>query len=127
MHPPARFPQPPPPGASPAATATALARALTSRGIAGIYTATADRVGLVSITAGVTAWTNGHQMWCTHGGRHYTWPAADIDAAAAGHRRAARLGPGAVSGSTCSGRWGGRRRIRRGGRLSWRTGTGAAG
>jgi hypothetical protein len=80
MHPPRPFP--PPPGSSPAATAAALTRALTNRGITGIYTATAARVGLVSVTAGVTAWTNGHQIWCTHSGQHYTWPAAGIDAAA---------------------------------------------
>jgi hypothetical protein len=82
MHPSDPFP-PPPPGAIPAATATALARALSARGLTGIYTATAARFGLVSVTAAVTAWTNGHQVWCTHAGQHYAWPAADIDAAAA--------------------------------------------
>jgi hypothetical protein len=59
-----------------------LTRALTARGITGIYTATAAPVGLVSVTATVTAWTNGHQIWCTHGGQHYTWPATDIETAA---------------------------------------------
>ena len=84
MHPPDPFP-PPPPGASPAApaaTAAALTRALKARGLTGIYTATAARFGLVSVTAAVTAWTNGHQIWCTHAGRHHTWPAADPEAAA---------------------------------------------
>jgi hypothetical protein len=81
MHPPSPFP-PPPPGTSPAATATALTRALTARGITGIYTATAARFALISVTASVTAWTNGHQIWCTHAGQHHTWPAADIEAAA---------------------------------------------
>jgi hypothetical protein len=94
MHPPARFPQPPPPGASPAATATALARALTSRGLTGIYTAAADRVGLVSVTAAVTAWTNGHQIWCTHAGQPYTWAAADIEAAASALAALAQPAPG---------------------------------
>ena len=83
MHPRAPFPLPfPPPGSSPAATTAALARALTARGITGIYTATAARFGLVSVTAAVTAWTNGHQIWCTCAGQHHAWPAADIEAAA---------------------------------------------
>ena len=94
MHPPPRFPQPPALGASPAATAAALARALTARGLTGIYTAAADRVGLVSVTAAVTAWTNGHQIWCTHAGQHYTWPAAGIDAAASALAALARPAPG---------------------------------
>ena len=73
-----------PPAASPAATATALASALAARGITGIYTAAAAPVALVSVTAAVTAWTNGHQIWCAHAGQHYTWAAADTEAAASG-------------------------------------------
>jgi len=92
MHP----PRPPlPPGASPAATAAALTRALTARGITGIYTATAARVGLISVTAALTIWTNGRQIWCTHAGQHYRWPAADIEAAASDLAALARAGPGA--------------------------------
>ncbi len=83
MHPPGPFPSPsPPPGASPAVTATDLTRALAARGLTGIYTATAARFGLISITAAVTAWTNGHQIWCTCAGQHHIWPAADISTAA---------------------------------------------
>jgi hypothetical protein len=93
MHPPAPSP-PPPPGASPAATAAALTRALTARGLTGIYTATAARVGLVSVTAALTAWTNGHQIWCTHAGLHYSWAAADIEAAASALAALARPAPG---------------------------------
>ena len=81
MHPRAPFP-PPPPGASPAATAAALARALAARGLTGIYTATAARFALVSVAAAVTAWTNGHQIWCTCAGQSRAWPAADIETAA---------------------------------------------
>jgi len=55
---------------------------LAARGVTGVYTATAARVAVVSVTAGVTAWTNGHQIWCTFAGQHYTWPVADIEAAA---------------------------------------------
>jgi hypothetical protein len=94
MHPPDPFP-PPPPGGSPATAAiivTALARALAARGLTGIYTAASARFGLVSVTATVTAWTNGHQIWCTHAARQHTWLAADIEAAAAG--LAALTGPG---------------------------------
>jgi len=94
MHPPSPFP-PPPPGASPAATATALTRALTARGLTGIYTAAAARVALVSVTAAVTAWTNGHQIWCTHGGQHHTWAADGIDAAASALADLAQRAPGA--------------------------------
>ncbi len=94
MHPPSPFPAPPP-GTSPAATAAALTRALTDRGLTGIYTATAARVGLVSVTAAVTAWTNGHQIWCTCAGQQYRWPAAEIEAAASALTALARPAPGA--------------------------------
>jgi hypothetical protein len=93
MHPPSSFP-PPRPGASPAATATALAGALAARGITGIYTAAAARFGLVSVTAAVTAWTNGHQIWCTSAGQSRAWPAADLDAAATALAALARPGGG---------------------------------
>ena len=96
MHPPDPFP-PPPPGpspAAPAATAAALTRALKARGLTGIYTATAVRFGLISVTAAVTAWTNGHQIWCTSAGQHYTWPAVDIEAAAAALAALARPAAG---------------------------------
>jgi hypothetical protein len=69
MHPPNPFPDSPP-STDPAATASTLTRALTARGITGIYTAAATRLALISVTADVTAWTDGHQIWCTHGGRH---------------------------------------------------------
>jgi len=91
---------PPPPGASPAA---ALARALTACGITGIYTAAAARVGLVPVTTAVTAWTNGHQIWCTCAGQDHIWPAVDIGAAATA---LAALGPApepAASGLHCPG------------------------
>ena len=91
MHPPASHP---PPGTRPAAVATALAQALTARGITGIYTAAADRVALVSVTAAVTAWTNGHQIWCTRAGQPYTWAAADTEAAASALAALAQPAPG---------------------------------
>jgi hypothetical protein len=59
-----------------------LARALAVRGLTGIYTASAARFALVSVTAAVTAWTNGHQIWCTCAGQSRAWPAAEIETAA---------------------------------------------
>ena len=73
---------PPPPGASPARAAADLTRALTRQGITGIYTATATKFAVISVTAELTVWTNGHQVWCTHHGQRLTWPAADIETAA---------------------------------------------
>jgi hypothetical protein len=57
-------------------------RALTRQGITGIYTATATKLAVISVTAELTVWTNGHQVWCTHHGQRLTWPAADIETAA---------------------------------------------
>jgi hypothetical protein len=71
-----------------------LARALAVRGLTGIYTATAARFALVSVTAAVTAWTNGHQIWCTCAGQRYAWPATDIQAAATALAALARPGGG---------------------------------
>jgi hypothetical protein len=96
MHPPDPFP-PPPPAAGPAsparvaATLTALAR----HGITGIYTAAAEKLAVISVTAGLTVWTNGHQLWCTHDGQRHTWPATDTDTAAT--RLAALARPAAGS------------------------------
>jgi hypothetical protein len=79
MYPSGSFPSP---GTSPAAAAAALSRALAAHGITGVYTATDARVGLVSVTAMLTAWTNGHLIWCTCAGQRYSWLAVDIETAA---------------------------------------------
>ncbi len=84
MQPPSPFPRRPGPSASPAAVAAALARQLAAYGITGIYTATTDKFAVISVTTGLTVWTNGQQLWCTCHGQRHTWPAADMDAAAAG-------------------------------------------
>ncbi|HEV3292939.1 MAG TPA: hypothetical protein VG123_28525, partial [Streptosporangiaceae bacterium] len=81
MHPPDPFP-PPPPGANPARAAADLTRSLTGHGITGIYTATVAKFAVISVTADLTVWTNGHQFWCTHHGQRLTWPAADLENAA---------------------------------------------
>jgi hypothetical protein len=93
MQPPAPFPPRPGPGpgaATPAAVAAALARQLAARGITGIYTATTYKFAVISVTAGLTVWTNGQQLWSTWHGQRHTWPAGDMDAAAAGIAALAR-------------------------------------
>jgi hypothetical protein len=83
MHPPDPFPPPPPlPGVSPARAAAALTRAIAAHGITGIYAATAAKFAVISVTADLTIWTNGHQFWCTHHGQRHIWPAADTETAA---------------------------------------------
>jgi len=89
MQPPAPFP-PGPAAASPAAAAAALARHLTARGITGIYTATTYKFAVISVTADLTVWTNGQQLWCTRHGQRHTWPASGMQAAAAGIAALAR-------------------------------------
>lgn len=91
MYPPAPFP--PVPGlsaASPAAVAAALARHLAARGITGIYTATTYEFAVISVTADLTVWTNGQQLWCNRHGQRHTWPASDLAAAAVGIAALAR-------------------------------------
>jgi|GEM_PF-4007392 len=70
------------PDASLARVAASLTAALTQHGITGIYTATTEKFALISVAADLTAWTNGHQIWCTQAGQRLTWAAADIEAAA---------------------------------------------
>jgi hypothetical protein len=82
---------PPSPAASgPALVAAELTRQLTRADITGIYTATTAKFAVISVTAGLTVWTDGHQLWCTHQGQRHTWPAADLAAAAAGITALAR-------------------------------------
>jgi hypothetical protein len=107
MHPPEPFP-PPAAGsggdASPAGAAAALTRELARYGITGIYSTAAEKVAVISVTATVTVWTNGHLFWCTVDGQRHTWPASDAATAAArlaslarpasASLLAARAGPG---------------------------------
>lgn len=96
MYPPVTFSSPPlgTGPASPARAAADLGSALARHGITGIYTAAAAKLAVISVTAGLTVWTSGRQLWCTHGGQHYTWPTADTDTAAARIAALARPGPG---------------------------------
>ena len=81
MRPPDLF-LPSPPGASPARAAADLIRALIGQGVTGIYSAAATKFAVISITADLTVWTNGHQFWCTHHGQRLTWLTADLGKAA---------------------------------------------
>jgi hypothetical protein len=82
---------PSPVSSGPARVATELTRELTLAGITGIYTATTAKFAVISVTAGLTVWTDGHQLWCTCQGQRHTWPAADPAAAAAAIAALARL------------------------------------
>ena len=80
-------PYPPAPGAAaatPADVAAALVCQLGARGITGVYTASTYKFAVISVTAGLTVWTDRRQLWCTCRGQHHRWPAADLEAAAAG-------------------------------------------
>jgi hypothetical protein len=83
MQPP--VPCPPGPGpasATPAAVAAVLARHLAAHGITGVYTAATIKFAVISVTTGLTVWTDGRQLWCTQAGQRHTWPASGIAAAA---------------------------------------------
>jgi hypothetical protein len=92
-------PAPLPPGlgpapATPAAVAATLARQLAGHGITGVYTAATIKFAVISVTAGLTVWTDGRLLWCTQAGQRHTWPAAGIAAAAAQIAALARPGAG---------------------------------
>ena len=55
-----------------------------------IYTATPAKFAVISVTADLTVWTDGHQLWCNCQGQRHTWPTADPAAAAAGIAALAR-------------------------------------
>jgi hypothetical protein len=91
MQPPA--PVPPGPGpaaASPAAVAAELTRQLTGHRLTGIYTAATYKFAVIFVTADLTVWTDGRMLWCTQAGQRRTWPAAGMEAAAAGIAALAR-------------------------------------
>jgi hypothetical protein len=84
---------PSPVSIGPARVAAELARQLTLAGITGIYTATTAKFAVISVTAGLTVWTDGHQLWCNCQGQRHTWPTADPAAAAAAIAALARPWP----------------------------------
>ncbi len=95
MHPPDSFPPPPSAGnPGPGRVAASLAGALARHGITGIYTASAEKFAVISVTATLTIWTNGRHIWYTRDGQRRTWPATDIEAAATRLATLARPGEG---------------------------------
>jgi hypothetical protein len=84
MEPPALpLPEPGPAAASPAAVAAALARQLAGHGSTGVYTAATIKFAVISVTVGLTIWTDGRTLWCTQAGQRRTWPAAGLQVTAA--------------------------------------------
>jgi hypothetical protein len=55
--------------ASPASVAATVAALLAGDGLTRIYTAACQVIAVISVAAGLTAWTNGRQLWVTHGGQ----------------------------------------------------------
>ena len=95
MQPSSPFPPlPGPPRASPANVAAALTSQLAAHGITGVYSATAEKFAVISVTAGLTVWTDGRLLWHGHGGQRRTWPVDDIAAAAAAISALAGRGSG---------------------------------
>lgn len=67
---------------SPASVVRALAEMLRQRGITRIYSAACPVFGVVSISTGLTAWTNGRLLVWRYGGVSHAYPAADVEGAA---------------------------------------------
>ncbi len=59
----------------------ALAAQLRRHGQPRLYMATCARYGVLSVSSGVTVWTNGRILWWRSGGDESTWPAADYQGA----------------------------------------------
>ena len=71
-----------PPRQEPAAALRALAALLCVAGITHLYGSACARYGVLSVSGGLTVWTNGRVLWWRVGGEQATWPAADPDGAA---------------------------------------------
>jgi hypothetical protein len=70
------------PPANPASTAAILAALLAQHGLTRIYIAACPATAVISVSADLTAWTDGRIVWATRDGQRETWPAADPRAAA---------------------------------------------
>ena len=71
-----------PPRQQPAAALRALAGQLRISGITRLYGTACTLFGVLSVTGGLTVWTNGRLLWWQAGGNQETWPAADPQGAA---------------------------------------------
>jgi hypothetical protein len=84
-----------PPGTGtpgPASIAAIMAALLARHGLTRVYVTACSVIAVISVSYGLTAWTNGRLLWFTRAGQRETWPAADTQAAAA--RLAALARPG---------------------------------
>ena len=70
------------PRQQPAAALHALASQLRTAGITRLYGTACTLFGVLSVTGGLTVWTNGRMLWWQAGGNQETWPAADPQGAA---------------------------------------------
>jgi hypothetical protein len=76
------------------AAAAAVTALLAGYGLTRIYVAACQLIAVISVSTGLTAWTNARQLWVTHDGQRETWPAAGP-----GRRRpAGRPGPPSLTG-----------------------------
>jgi hypothetical protein len=57
--------------------ASFYARLLARHGLTRVYTAACQVFAVISVTAGLTVWTNGHRLWWDENGQSRAWPAAD--------------------------------------------------
>ncbi len=71
-----------PPRQSPAEVLEALAGQLRQQGVTHMYTTSCRLLGVLSVSAGVSVWTNGRVLWWRAGEDETTWPAADPNGAA---------------------------------------------
>ncbi len=69
--------------ASPADSAVAIAALLARHGLTRVYVAAYSVIAVISVSDGLTAWTDGRRLWWIAGGQPCTWPAADPEGAAA--------------------------------------------
>jgi hypothetical protein len=72
----------PPPRLRPADALRALARLLQQRGVTRLYGYACAVLGVLSITYGISVWSNGRVIWWRHDSDQTTWPAADPEGAA---------------------------------------------
>jgi hypothetical protein len=70
-----------PPRQSPNEALYALAGHLREQGITSLYGCACDRFGVLSVSAGVSVWTNGRVLWWHTADGETTWPAADPEGA----------------------------------------------
>ena len=65
------------------ASIAAVAALLAGHGLTRIYTAACQPIAVICVSTGLTAWTNGRQLWIIRDGQRETWPATRTQAAAA--------------------------------------------